>query len=59
MLRERRVRGGKAREARGNARGNDDAKPTIRAKSSTICGAGHGSRTRDLQLGKLTLYQLS
>jgi hypothetical protein len=26
---------------------------------ASTCGAGNGVRTRDIQLGKLTLYQLS
>ena len=30
--------------------------PSIRIKKN---GAGHGVRTRDIQLGKLALYQLS
>jgi hypothetical protein len=31
----------------------------FRALGRNRIGAGNGSRTRDLQLGKLTLYQLS
>ena len=34
-------------------------KPIEEKKYAYVCGAGDGTRTRDIQLGKLTLYQLS
>jgi hypothetical protein len=36
--------------------GNRNGRPEA---AECACGAGNGSRTRDLQLGKLSLYQLS
>ena len=33
--------------------------PRLRSPAKKLYGAGNGARTRDIQLGKLTLYQLS
>src|SRR5690606_15374190 len=49
------LRAGALAPARARPRRNSRTK----APNSGLSGAGDGARTRDIQLGKLTLYQLS
>jgi hypothetical protein len=39
--------------------GKHEKGPSVRDVGAFFGGAGYGDRTRDFQLGKLTLYQLS
>ena len=50
------------RSTRGLRGPHEDRTETSKTQSpdfGALCGAGDGVRTRDIQLGKLTLYQLS